>query len=207
MSKINNLKLWNDVCKTDPKYTKKVGFGSHKFTTIDAQYQMRMATEQWGSYGSAWGLKNISYEMLTLDKGQVMALVSGDFFYPDGTFPISSTIWVQSTVKKTGELRGDDEWAKKVHTDITTKALSKLGYNADVFLGLYDDNKYVLKMTEEFTAEKDKPKLSTAQFTAMAKFIEDGNASVVKERLRKYQLTKKQQENIDKLIMVAENIS
>ena len=28
-------------------------------------------------------------------------------------------------------------------TDATTKALSKLGYNADVFLGKFDDNKYV----------------------------------------------------------------
>ena len=36
---------------------------------------------------------------------------------------------------------------KKVATDALTKGLSKLGFNADVFMGMFDDNKYVNKLT------------------------------------------------------------
>jgi len=43
-----------------------------------------------------------------------------------------------------------DMYAMKVETDALTKALSKLGFNADVFMGMYDDHKYVQMMTEEF---------------------------------------------------------
>jgi hypothetical protein len=32
-----------------------------------------------------------------------------------------------------------------------TKGLSKLGFNADVFMGLFDDNKYVSSLRKEFS--------------------------------------------------------
>ena len=49
---------------------------------------------------------------------------------------------------------------KKMETDVTTKALSKLGFNADVFMGLYDDNRYVNQMKEEFNpVPKAQPKV------------------------------------------------
>lgn len=35
-----------------------------------------------------------------------------------------------------------------------TKAISKLGFNADIFMGLFDDVKYLAQVTEEF---KEKP--------------------------------------------------
>ena len=50
----------------------------------------------------------------------------------------------------------DADFAKKIETDALTKALSKIGFNADVFMGLYDDHKYVAMIQEEFK-EKDHP--------------------------------------------------
>jgi hypothetical protein len=41
----------------------------------------------------------------------------------------------------------DEEAPKKSLTDALTKALSMWGFSADVFLGLYDDNKYVASLT------------------------------------------------------------
>ena len=46
----DNMKLWNAVEKTKPKYPKQVGFG-RKFTTVNAQYQVSCATEQFGAFG------------------------------------------------------------------------------------------------------------------------------------------------------------
>ena len=59
--------------------------------------------------------------------------------------PVSS---VQALYKKNGGL--DDEAPKKAMTDAMTKAFSHLGVSADVFLGLFDNNKYVEEMTKKF---------------------------------------------------------
>jgi hypothetical protein len=61
--------------------------------------------------------------------------------------PVSS---VQALYKKNGGL--DDEAPKKAMTDAMTKAFSHLGISADVFLGLFDNNKYVEEMTKKFEA-------------------------------------------------------
>ena len=51
--------------------------------------------------------------------------------------------------------RVDDDFAKKVATDALTKGLSKLGFNADVFMGRFDDNKYVNQMIKKFGNGKE----------------------------------------------------
>ena len=48
-------------------------------------------------------------------------------------------------------------------TDALTKAFSHLGLSADVFLGLFDNNKYIQQMTEKFkpqVADASKIKLT-----------------------------------------------
>ena len=59
--------------------------------------------------------------------------------------------------------------AKKATTDALTKLLSRLGFNADVFLGLYDDNKYVEQVASEFAAaeKQSAPKITDEQRTEL----------------------------------------
>ncbi len=52
--------------------------------------------------------------------------------------------------------RYDDDAGKKAMTDALTKGLSHLGLSADVFLGLFEDNKYVAKVAAQFK-EGDRP--------------------------------------------------
>ena len=68
-----------------------------------------------------------------------------DTWYAYG--PISS---VCALYKKAGTL--DDEACKKASTDALTKAFSYLGLNADVFLGMFDNNKYVSEMKSKFSS-------------------------------------------------------
>lgn len=141
-----NLDFWNSVCETDQNYTKEAGYGRMKFTAIDAQYQLKTATEKWGMYGSKWGVKDISYELISNGQGHpYMQAINGTFWYPDGEFPISSDILFFEGEK----LKVVKDQRKKLLTDITTKALSKLGFNADVFLGKFDDSKYVNELKKE----------------------------------------------------------
>lgn len=131
-----NLELWNSVKNTDKKFTKEVSLG-RKFTAIDPYYQIRIATEQWGSYGSTWGFKEISlgFELSHLD----LVTFKGIFYYPNGEFPIINSVFIKTTQNKE-KSKLDPDFAKKVETDTLTKALSKLGFSADIFLGKFDDD-------------------------------------------------------------------
>jgi hypothetical protein len=132
-NKKNNLELWQKVCTTDPKHTKKVSFG-RKFTAVDAMYQIKIATEQFGPYGSKWGVKALVYDNVTKPNGDILeAIIEGVFYYPGGEFPLSVDM-----VYKVG-----NDTRKKLLTSLTSKALSKLGFNADIFMGRFDDNNYV----------------------------------------------------------------
>ena len=55
---------------------------------------------------------------------------------------------VQNLSKSNNKL--DDEAPKKAMTDAMTKAFSHLGMSADVFLGMFDDSKYVESLKKEF---------------------------------------------------------
>jgi hypothetical protein len=138
MQSKNNLDLWNQVCTTNPNHTKKVNQRGG-FTAISAMYQLQTATDVWGSYGSTWGIKNCKYEYIRDAKNNIIELVlEAIFYYPSGEFEISTDI----------RYAAGQDCRKKILTDLTTKALSKLGFNADVFLGKYDDNKYIKQVQE-----------------------------------------------------------
>jgi hypothetical protein len=155
----SNLELWNRVEKTDPKHTKQANVKGNKITSIKPQYQIFNATKEWGSYGSKWGFKNIElgYELKEAGLVTFKAL----FYYPNGEFEILNTI---SIWRDGAQTKIDDEFAKKVETDSLTKALSKLGFNADVFMGRFDDLRYVEEVKKEFTV---KPKPSAEQWKKM----------------------------------------
>jgi len=142
---VDNMKLWIDVEKTNPAYTKGANVKGNKITSIAPQYQIKNATEKFGVYGVTWGFKSITLDYSAVSKGLI--IFNGVFFFPGGEFPIINSIGLY---KDNAQTKIDDDFAKKVETDALTKALSKLGFNADIFLGLFDDPRYVEEMKEEF---------------------------------------------------------
>ena len=157
---IDNLSLWNRVEKTNPAHTKDAKIGQLSIKAINAQSQIKEATKQFGTYGNTWGLKNLKYSFMDIGTTK-MAMLGAEFYYPSGEFEIHTTLKIAyMTQGANGYLKIDDDFMKKMETDVTTKALSKLGFNADVFMGLYDDNRYVNQMKEEFNpVPKAQPKV------------------------------------------------
>lgn len=165
----SNLDLWKKVEKTNPKYTKKANVKGNNITSISPQFQIMNVTEQFGSYGKTWGFKNITldYTLATVpfkkektegvypnkkvigleDAYMGLVVFKADFFYPKGEFPIINSI---SLFTNNDMTKLDDNFAKKLETDSLTKAISKLGFNADIFMGKFDDVRYVAEMTKEF---------------------------------------------------------
>ena len=148
---MSNMDIWNKLAKSDPKYLKKVSFGSRSFTAIDPQYQVRMMTEQFGPVGEGWGW-TADTRFINLANGDTAVI--GDV-----------TVWHGSPANSFGPFAGcrkffdaakgrlAEDAPKMAITDGLTKALSHIGCNADVFLGEMDGNKYA--------ADSGKPQTSS----------------------------------------------
>ncbi len=145
----DNLKLWNAVEKTNPAHTKKVTFG-RAITAIDPYHQLKNATAQFGMAGDGWGWSVVQTMLLpTNELGILIRVWHGD---PDKWIEQ----WGQSSFYiDNKELKKDTDCFKKATTDGLTKCLSMLGFNADVFLGKFEDNKYVQSLNEEFASERE----------------------------------------------------
>ncbi len=139
----DKMGIWNAVCTTDPKYTKKVNQRGG-FTAIDAQYQIQTATEMFGAFGLGWGVKDETFNIIdsmVIYQAILWYLVDG--IAEEGEIPIHSSLAVKP------------DCIKAVATDALTKGLSKLGFNADVFLGKFDDNKYVQEQSSKVLTKDD----------------------------------------------------
>ena len=200
--KNENLKLWKSVEKTNPNYTKKAKLGGMNITSISPQFQLMNATEKFGSYGETWGFKNIEldysitnvpinlsttdYHSKKTEKIQtILGLVGfkAIFFFPGGEFPIVNSIKIFTDNKHS---KIDDNYAKKLETDALTKALSKIGFNADIFLGKFDDVRYFEQVKEEFKPKPVKTKLSDANFKAT---LENGTKAQIQNVLNTFEVT------------------
>jgi len=155
-----NLELWNRVEKTNPKYTKNAKLSGRDITAISPQYQIMQVTEQFGVYGEKWGFKNIILSYDLVEKCNLVVF-KGTFFFPNGEFEIinSCKLYMDRNLTMV-----DDNFAKKIETDALTKAISKLGFNADIFMGKFDDVRYVEEMKKEFEPKKEIPTLTAEQF-------------------------------------------
>ena len=140
-----NMRVWKEVAVTDPRHTKVVQKG-RKFTAIDAMYQVQRATEVFGPVGEGWGY-DVSYKITSEGLTDplvpfVSAFVTVWHGKHTNRFGPIMAIHPLVAVYKSGAVF-DDDAPKKALTDALTKALSHLGFSADVFLGKYDDNKYI----------------------------------------------------------------
>jgi hypothetical protein len=144
----SNAGLWGSVCLTDPDITKEVEIGRRKFTSIDAYAQIQRATEMFGPMGIGWGFDPVLDWRVDAANDVHLVVCRLTLWYKwDGERGEIVAFGCKSTHMRSGQ---DDEVAKKVVTDALTKALSFIGFNADVFLGRFDDNKYVAEMREHF---------------------------------------------------------
>lgn len=141
----NGLELWDSVEETkDPTMVKWASVRGG-FASVDAYYRIKLATELWGPYGRDWGLRECRWEMVPGgDNGAPSGIVlMAKFEYPDGKFPIA----VDDQYRPTADVY------KKLTTGAITKALSYLGFCADVFMGEFVDEKSLKSAQQAFDAE------------------------------------------------------
>lgn len=150
------MELWDSVSVTNPAFTKQVKLG-RTFTAIDPTYQLQEATKLWGPYGGDWGMDNLRYTFIPAEPPSMLLVAR--FWYPGGAFEIGTDC----------PYKPRDDWAKKLLTSARSKALSCLGFSADVFMNKHSDADYVNEVADRYEkggeavlrAEKSIAKLDT----------------------------------------------
>lgn len=188
---VGNLDLWDRVQETNPNYTKKANVKGNQITSIAPQFQIMNATEQFGAYGSKWGFKDMWFDYSLKELGLIC--LNATFFFPNGSFPVVNSI---SLWRDNAQTKIDDQFAKKLETDALTKALSKLGFNADIFLGRFDDSRYFNEVNEKYNP-KPKKTISDADFS---RGLEKMGAAKFKTFLNNYEMTAVQNELLQQLL-------
>ncbi|MBN5379001.1 hypothetical protein JY493_17850 [Serratia marcescens] len=173
----DNLGIWNRVYKTDAKFTKAFS-NNGGGTSINGTYMVMQATKVFGPQGINWGVEIIEERFENgAPLMQTVKQADGSFIksvIPNGAggylsevnHVVKIRLWYKHS-GKTGEVLSygctpyiyaaqggrylsDGEAPKKSLTDATKKALSQLGFSADIFLGLYDDLTYRQENDAEF---------------------------------------------------------
>lgn len=168
-----NMQIWNQVEKTDTRYTKDAKVGGQQITSLNGTAMIMKATEVFGPAGFGFGWDVVEERF---DKGAEIFVGEGEKRASLG-FELNHTVKILFWAKIDGE-RGefhqygctpylykskygtttDGEAPKKSLTDAIKKSLSMLGFSADVFLGLFDDREYVNQLNEELAIERAEDK-------------------------------------------------
>lgn len=170
-----NMQIWNQVEKTDTRYTKDAKVGGQQITSLNGTAMIMKATEVFGPAGFGFGWTVLEERF---DKGAEMFVGEGEKRSSLG-FELNHTVKIQFWAMldgKRGEFEQygctpylykskygtttDGEAPKKSLTDAIKKSLSMLGFSADVFLGLFDDRDYVSQLKDEQKVEQAEDKIA-----------------------------------------------
>lgn len=155
----DNLKLWNSVEKTDPNHVKAITGKSYQGTSPKPHYLIHKATETFGPVGIGWGFTIVDERIEEGAGGERMhiARVRVWFKWEGERGEVEHIGGTQfSGTRSSGKPFTDEDAPKKSVTDALVKALSMIGFAGDIFMGRYDDSKYVSDLRME-AAERSKP--------------------------------------------------
>jgi hypothetical protein len=188
---MNNTALWQKFENTDPKTTK--GFsrgGGFNGTAINATSIQKKLTEEFGPCGMGWRfvleddrveeghkLKSGDFCKLHIVRGHLEYFMFDRWHSTGPQFGQTYLVGEYSSGTYT-----DEEAPKKSITDCIGKCAATLGIGADIYLGLFDDNKYVNDATKR--DEPTKLEKAAAKSPAKPKTVSPREAFVVRAQER-----------------------
>lgn len=168
---MSNTDLWDELSKTDPRYTKRFNRAGFQGTAINGTYVAKRLTEAFGPCGLGWRFIidderiEAGHKLKSGDVARVHIIRGHIEYLKDGAWHATSQQFGQTTFvgeNKNGAFT-DEEAPKKSITDCIAKCAVMLGIGADIHLGLFDDNRYVNAREAE---ERAKEKASNADAPA-----------------------------------------
>jgi hypothetical protein len=156
-----NTALWEQVEKTDPKHVKEITGKSYRGNSPKPHYLVHKATETFGPCGIGWGFKVLNERIIENRVGEAIHQANVLVWYVwEGERGEIEHVGATSMygTRKDGKPYIDEDAPKKSVTDALVKALSMIGFAGDIFMGRYDDSKYVNDLRREIAeAEQGAP--------------------------------------------------
>lgn len=186
----DSMAIWNRHKKTNPDHTKRVNQRGG-YTAINPMHQAEIATREFGPYGFGWWVSDLDYELIDtekpsndkqIEKSYSLCLNCKFNYRHEGgvqSFPVSADM----------PFKHGQDCYKKLRTECQSKALSLLGFNADIYQGNWESNEYVEARRREF-GDQETRRAKGLQAIAEASSIEIVN------RLKDHILTEQRNEVI-----------
>ncbi len=182
-----NLALWSLVEKTDPAHVKPITGKSYSGNSPKPHWLILKATEMFGPCGIGWGFQVVDERIENGSDGDRMSFARVRLWYEwDGrrgeVEHVGGTPFSGKRKKKNPTDQdiffADEDAPKKSVTDAIIKALSLIGFAGDIFLGRWDDSKYVEQLNTEFrTSEKQESSAryldESTQFVAQCELADE----------------------------------
>lgn len=152
----DNLRHWKILSPTDPKQTKPFQRpGGFKGTAIKPIWNIMRLTEHFGPIGVGWGSEEPKFNIIdTGAGGEIMVYCTLQCWYLDPDSGTKGTVWGiggdKVASKRSGAMFSDDEAYKKAYTDALMNAFMRVGMSADVYMGLFEDIKYLVNVREHY---------------------------------------------------------
>ncbi|WP_375568722.1 hypothetical protein ABWH92_12200 [Ahrensia marina] len=144
----NHLDLWEKFADIDPKFTKEIKGKPYKGTSPNPHYVVRCLTEMFGPVGQGFGWEVTGEGFQPLGE-EVLHWCRIRFWH--GEHPGFDAYGQTKALTKTRNgLQSDEDAPKKSLTDAITKAAAQVGVGANIFLGRWDDSKYVAEVNQAY---------------------------------------------------------
>ena len=177
---MDNMKLWQSVCVTDPKAVKPITGKQYKGNSPKPYWVIQRATEVFGPCGLGWGVQILSERFERFGDEALHIAHVKVWYIQDGK---------RGEIEQMGQTRAayisaagkhivDEDAPKKSATDGMVKCLSMLGFAGDIFSGQWDDSKYVAWAAEE-TARREMPTVTEQQAADIQALIDEVGADRV----------------------------
>ncbi len=144
-----NLDTWNRFADIDPSFTKPITGKAYKGTSPNPQYVIRCLTELFGPVGQGFGWEVLREEFTPLGE-EVLHWCRIRFWHTEKGNSYDSYGQTKALMKTRNGIMVDEDAPKKSLTDAIIKAASHLGIAANIFLGRWDDQKYVAQVEQSY---------------------------------------------------------
>lgn len=162
----DNLKIWNTFADIDPAFTKPITGKPYKGTSPNPHYIIRCLTELFGPVGEGFGWEVVSEGFQPMGE-ELLHWCRIRFWHGEGK-GFDAYGQTKAIMKTRNGHMSDEDAPKKSLTDAITKAAAQLGVASNIFLGRWDDNKYVAEVNAEYR-EAEKPKFDATAATERLK--------------------------------------
>jgi len=131
-----NMELWKKVEVTPKDIIKELDVGEGVILkTVPSINRLKKGTEEFGIYGKCWGLKDVVHTEQRINNSFILGIVDAVFYVNEGDykteFTISNSTPIISVENK--EFKINPSYRKSLETDTINKALSRLGFYADIY--------------------------------------------------------------------------